>query len=95
MSGSDGTIPLQAWLQYGVDRVPKLFDDIRAGRIVKRDLTAGEERREGTTLSRNTGVAVQLSQAGTSSLDQPKAFQQPTLFDFRRVASAVSLRTPR
>jgi hypothetical protein len=83
-AGSNGTIPLETWLQYGVDRVPKLFDDIRAGRIVKHDVTAREERREGKTLSRNTGIAVQLSSAGTSSLDKPRAFQQPTLFDFKR-----------
>jgi len=91
-TGSDGVIPLEAWLQYGVERVPKLFDDIRAGRIVRRDVAKGEEWREGTTLSRNTGIAVHLSPTGTSSLDKPKAFQQPTLFNFRRDTSKVLLR---
>jgi WD40 repeat protein len=91
-AGSDGTISLQAWLQYGVDRVPTLFEDIRAGRIVRRNVAAGEERREDATLSRNTGVAVQLSPTGTSSLDKPRAFQQPTLFDFRRSPSAIQIR---
>jgi len=81
-----------AWLQYGVDRVPGLFDDIEAGRIVRRSFETREERRKGLTLSDNTGIAVQLSPAGTSSLDKPGAFQQPTLFDFRRATSTAMLK---
>jgi uncharacterized caspase-like protein len=70
---NNNQVALEQWLQYGVDRVPTLVDDIRARR------------------TRDTRVD-ELLDGGTSSLRKPNAFQQPTLFDFRRAPSQVLLR---
>jgi hypothetical protein len=66
-----GVNTLDGWLQYGVDRVPTLFEEIRAHKI--QDF--GE--------SRTIRIDEHLS-AGKSSADKPEAFQKPILFDFRQ-----------
>jgi uncharacterized caspase-like protein len=45
---ANGQISLDAWLQYGVDRVPQLYDDLREGRV-SRDTGIDEQMTNGTS----------------------------------------------
>ena len=72
-------ITLDGWLQYGVDRVPTLYEEVLAGKIQKF-----------TATSKDTGIDVELS-GGTSTLKKPNAFQQPSFFNFQRKATGIFL----
>ncbi len=71
---------MDGWLQYGVDRVPTLYNEVLAGRV-----------QEFTTHSKDTNIDEDLS-VGTRSLNKPTAFQQPSLFKFHKRQFAVLLR---
>jgi WD40 repeat protein/uncharacterized caspase-like protein len=67
----DGRILLAEWLQYAVQRVPKLVAEVRAGAL--QDFGRPEHTR---------GLSIVVPEDG-SSLDQDAAsLQQPSLFDF-------------
>jgi len=70
-SPQDHAITLLEWLQYGVARVPPLYEEVRKGRI--QTFGRGEKSR---------GVVLLSSSQGNMS-NTPR-FQQPALFDFAR-----------
>ena len=76
----DGTITLAEWLQFGVDRVPALYRELRTGGV--QYLGSGQRLKDAV-------FDVQLESAQSS-----KTFaQQPVLFDFHGGASPVLLGT--
>ncbi len=82
----DNVINIGEWLSYGVDRVPKLYEEVRAGKIQDFGVIAG----------RQTKVVV-VGHSGKSSgkpleevVVEAKA-QQPSLFDFTRRRREVAL----
>ena len=75
-----GEITMDGWLQYGVDRVPTLYRG-----------SAFREVRKFAATSKDTDIDVEVS-GGTSSLNKPNAFQQPSLFNFNKHQSAVRLK---
>lgn len=70
-SPPDRTITLVEWLQYGVARVPSLYEEVRKGRV--QTFGRGEKSR---------GVVL-LSSPQKKVPNTPR-FQQPALFDFSR-----------
>jgi hypothetical protein len=78
-AGGKGEITLDRWLQYGVDRVPTLYEEVLGGKVQKF-----------TPTSKDTSIDVELSD-GTSSLKKPSSFQQPSLFNFQKKATGVLL----
>ena len=83
-AGPDGkgeiTMEGEGWLQYGVDRVPTLYQEVLSGKV-----------RKAAAKSKDTDIDVELS-GGTSSLNKPSAFQQPSLFNFSKQQSSVRLK---
>jgi hypothetical protein len=77
----DATITLSEWLQYGVERVPTLYEEVRAGQV--QSFSRGGEQR---------GVVVLVSPE-SSSLQWRSALQQPALFDFSQRTREVALVT--
>jgi hypothetical protein len=75
----DGKITIDGWLQYGVDRVPDLYQEVLSGKVQKF-----------TATSKDTNIDVELS-GGASSLNKPSAFQQPSLFNFRKQESEIRI----
>ncbi|MCX6560586.1 MAG: caspase family protein [Candidatus Aminicenantes bacterium] len=82
----DSVINIGEWLSYGVDRVPKLYEELRAGKIQDFGVSAGGQ----------TKIVV----AGSSGKSRGKALeevaaeakaQQPSLFDFTRRRREVAL----
>jgi uncharacterized caspase-like protein len=79
--GKTTQITLDSWLQYAADRVPQLYDEIRdckfldVKKCLHKDIIINEE----------------LSPAGTSSLRNPTAFQQPSFFNFRKKSGQIVL----
>ena len=80
---ADGNITLDGWLQYGVDRVPVLYQEVLDGKIQKF-----------TATSKDTDIDMQLS-GGSSSLTKPNAFQQPSLFSFQKKRRVLCLHKAR
>lgn len=74
----DGELTLEEWLGYAVERVPSLYEEVKAGQV--------QTFEKG---SKDTGVNESVS-GGTSSLKK-FAFQQPSLFDFKRNVYKVVL----
>ena len=68
---NDGELTIQEWLNYAVERVPSLYEEVKAGQV--RTFRKG---------SKDTGINTSVS-GRTSSLNG-EAFQQPSLFDFKR-----------
>jgi WD40 repeat protein/uncharacterized caspase-like protein len=77
----DNIIMLDEWLEYGVERVPALYEEIRKGEL--QDFGRGKDKR---------GLVQVLSKERTS-LTKGRAFQQPSLFDFSRKLRKVALIT--
>jgi hypothetical protein len=73
-------ITLDSWLQYGVDRVPTLFQEVLAHKV--------QTFQEG---SKDVIVDERLSE-GTSSVRKSNVFQQPSFFNFRENETEVILR---
>ncbi len=78
-AGTEGKITMDGWLQYGVDRVPTLYNEVLAGKVQKF-----------TAHSKDTNIDEELS-GGTSSLKKPSAFQQPSFFNFNKSDSGIAL----
>jgi WD40 repeat protein/uncharacterized caspase-like protein len=77
----DATITLAEWLRYGVERVPRLYEEVRTGQL--QSFGRGDAQR---------GVVVLVSPE-SSSVQQRSALQQPALFDFSQRAREVVLVT--
>jgi len=82
----DNVINIGEWLSYGVDRVPKLYEEVQAGKIRDFGVIAGRQAK-----------AVVVGHSGKSSgkvleeaVVEAKA-QQPSLFDFTRRRREVAL----
>lgn len=73
-------ITLDSWLEYGTERVPKLYREVWKGEV--QTFTEG---------SKDVTIDEQLS-GGTSSLKKPSAFQQASLFNFQKRKRDLSLR---
>ena len=67
----DNELTIEEWLNYAVERVPSLYEEVKVGQVQTFDKG-----------SKDTGVNESVS-AGTSSLKK-NAFKQPSLFDFKR-----------
>jgi WD40 repeat protein len=74
-SPPDQTITLVEWLQYGVVRVPSLYEEVRKGRI--QTFGRGEKSR---------GVVL-LSSPPQGKIPNTPKLQQPALFDFSKKRS--------
>ncbi len=80
----DNTITLAEWLEYGVSRVPTLYEEVRRGELQsfgrgeKRGMVVSSKKNDSTSLENN------------SSRKKP-AYQQPSLFDFSRKKHDVAL----
>jgi WD40 repeat protein len=79
----DGKIELGEWLNYGVERVPQLYEDIRAGRRTLLENGRPVERLRGSEL-----VGITSNAPGRRAA----SIQQPALFDFARNHREVILR---
>jgi WD40 repeat protein len=78
--GGKGEITLDSWLQYGADRVPTLYQEVRVGKVQNFGATKKE-----------TVVDEKLSN-GSSSLRKPNTFQQPSFFNFQKHQLPIVLR---
>jgi len=79
----DQRVVLREWLAYGVDRVPKLYEEVRSGQVS----TVGRGESKGTV--------IHLGDAGRHSLTKRNPYQTPALFDFTRQRRAeVSIALP-
>jgi hypothetical protein len=78
-AAADGKTTLDGWLQYGVDRVPTLYEEVLAGKVQKF-----------TATSKDTRIDEELS-GGSSSLKKPHAFQQPSFFNFQKKTTGIRL----
>ena len=78
-AATGGKITLDGWLQYGADRVPRLYEEVLAGKVQKF-----------TATSKDTNIDIELS-GGSSSLKKPNAFQQPSLFNFQKHRTDILL----
>ena len=79
----DQRIALREWLAYGVDRVPKLYEEVRSGQVST--WGRGEDK----------GFVLHLGDAGRRSLTKRNPYQTPALFDFTRQRRAeVSIALP-
>jgi WD40 repeat protein/uncharacterized caspase-like protein len=82
----DNVINIGEWLSYGVDRVPKLYEEVKAGKI--QDF--------GITNARATKVVIATQSGKTSSRALEEVViaakaQQPSLFDFNKKRRDVVL----
>ena len=77
--GAKGSITIDGWLQYGADRVPKLYKEVLAGHI-----------QTFPTASRSTSIDEDLS-GGLSPIRKPGVFQQPTFFNFNKQAADINM----
>jgi WD40 repeat protein/uncharacterized caspase-like protein len=87
----DNTITIEEWLAYGVDRVPKLYGEVRTGKVQSFGLGAsGQPRlvatRDGKPTSGTKELEEVLATPGNSA-----TIQQPSLFDFARKRKQVPL----
>lgn len=76
---ADGKITMDRWLQYGVDRVPTLYEEVLGGKVPKF-----------TATSKDTDIDLELS-GSSSSLRKPHAFQQPSVFSFAEKKATLVL----
>jgi hypothetical protein len=72
-------ITLDGWLQYGVDRVPNLYQEVLTGKV--------QTFQQG---SKDVTIDEQLS-GGTSTLHKPDAFQQPSFINFQKSNQGIVL----
>jgi uncharacterized caspase-like protein len=76
----DKIITVAEWLAYGVDRVPKLYEEVKAGNL--QSFGRGEESK---------GKILHFTDKEKSSLKKKQASQQPSLFDFSKKKPDVFL----
>jgi hypothetical protein len=74
----DRVITLGEWLEYGVSRVPSLYEEVKSGEL--KGFGRGETR----------GLVAGSPKKNDSS-DKKRAYQQPSLFDFSRRRDDVVL----
>jgi len=75
----DHTITLTEWLEYGVERVPALYEEVKKGPLQ----TFGQPEK-------SRGQIV-ISSPGNNSAKKKTVLQQPSLFDFARKRSDIVL----
>jgi len=80
----DKTITLEEWLEYGVSRVPALYEEVKRGEL--QSFGQGAEKRG---LVHSAGK--KPSDTGSASSAKRKGYQQPSLFDFSRKKHDVAL----
>jgi hypothetical protein len=73
----DNSITLSEWLSYGVDRVPKLYDEVQTGKVQNFGLANNQ------TKVVTTNSTKELLEVVNSATTEAKT-QQPSLFDFAR-----------
>lgn len=82
----DNIINISEWLSYGVDRVPKLYEEVQTGKIQSFGIDDGPQSK--------LVIVTQNGKSSGRSLDEVviegKA-QQPSLFDFTRKRKEVAL----
>lgn len=71
----DRKITLDEWLAYGADRVPALYEELKAGSLKPLEI-AGKD-------------PIPVKASGARNSTKKKAFQQPALFNFKRKNRAV------
>lgn len=76
----DSQITLTEWLGYGVERVPRLFEEVKAGAMQDSDT--------GTNLNGTARIILDTVDPRESDIDKT---QQPSLFDFARRRPEVVL----
>jgi len=76
----NGQITLDSWLEYGLQRVPGLYEEVVRGKVQ----TFTEGSRDVTVDEKPSG-----------GLTKPITFQQPTLFSFQKHRSAAVLSNPK
>ncbi len=82
----DNVINIGEWLSYGVDRVPKLYEEVKARKIQNFGISTGQQ-----TIA---VVAVQKGKSRSKALEEvveESKAQQPSLFDFARQHKEVVL----
>ncbi|HKS42346.1 MAG TPA: caspase family protein, partial [Blastocatellia bacterium] len=80
----DNTITLAEWLEYGVSRVPTLYEEVKRGEL--QSFGRGEKRGMVVSSKKNDST----SRENNSSRKKPP-YQQPSLFDFSRKKHDVAL----
>lgn len=80
----DKTITLAEWLEYGVSRVPALYEEVKRGEL--QSFGQGAEKRG---LVHSAGK--KNSDTSSASSVKRKGYQQPSLFDFSRKKYDVAL----
>jgi dipeptidyl aminopeptidase/acylaminoacyl peptidase len=78
----DKQILLPEWLNYGVKRVPELYEEVRSGHVKGAD-------EKGARLTAYRRGVVRVEDAATTKTQA--GVQQPSLFDFRRAVTYVPL----
>ncbi|HZS10484.1 MAG TPA: caspase family protein [Blastocatellia bacterium] len=87
---ADRVVTMAEWLTYAVERVPKLFAEVRRGGA--RKLEPGDETRI-LILSESGGAMIQGKPAAKGGKSAEGQIQQPSLFDFsRRKRDAVLMK---
>lgn len=82
----DNVINISEWLSYGVDRVPKLYEEVQAGKIQSFGLDEGQQSKVVVVAQNGKSNARALEEVTVEA----KA-QQPSLFDFTRRRREVAL----
>jgi uncharacterized caspase-like protein len=80
----DKTITVAEWLEYGVSRVPALYEEVKKG-----ELQSFGQPAEKRGLVHSAGK--KPSETGSASSAKRKGYQQPSLFDFSRKKYDVTL----
>ena len=80
----DRTITLAEWLEYGVRRVPALYEEVKRGEL--QSFGQGPEKRGLVHSAGKTGSVI-----GAGSSAMKKGYQQPSLFDFSRKKIDIAL----
>ncbi|MGA9770538.1 MAG: caspase family protein [Blastocatellia bacterium] len=80
----DNAILLAEWLEYGVSRVPALYEEVKRGEL--QSFGRGEKRGMVVSSKKNDST----SRENNSSRKKPP-YQQPSLFDFSRKKHDVAL----
>lgn len=73
----DGKVTLDEWLAYGAERVPTLYEELRTGRLKPLEI-AGRD-------------PIPVKASGARASIKKNAFQQPSLFNFKRKGGDVIL----
>lgn len=80
----DKIITLAEWLEYGVKRVPALYEEVKRGEL--QSFGQGPEKRG---FVHSSGKNNSVTSSGSPAVR--KGYQQPSLFDFSRRKSDIAL----